>query len=121
MRPLTFEKIMSEQYQFDFKDWRDAFEMFYRKHCGEELRDEAGEYLGFRKGNPKIVLVISTDSYVSGYWIEEGATSDEHTKVYRSVKAVRALESRIIAAQQEAAERIGCEPSEVASLGGVIY
>lgn len=86
---------MSEQYHFEFKDWQEAFEMFYRKRCGEQLIGEGGESLGFRKGNPKIVLVISTASYTSGYWIEENAEDDEHTKVHRTVRAVKALERRV--------------------------
>lgn len=86
---------MSEQYHFEFNQWEEAFKMFYRKRCGEKLIGDDGSALGFRKGNPEIVLVISTASYTSGYWIEEGAEDDDVTRVYRSVAAVKALERRI--------------------------
>lgn len=86
---------MSEQFYFEFHEWQDAFATYYRKRCGESLIAENGEVLGFRKGNPKLVFVISTAPDTSGYWIEEGATSDKETKVYRGIKAVKALEARI--------------------------
>jgi hypothetical protein len=69
------------QWQFDFKDWEDAFELFYRR----------------RERDDSLVFVVSTDSYVSGYWVEpgEGAEDDEHTTVYRTVEEVRQLEQRV--------------------------
>jgi hypothetical protein len=84
---------MSEQYHFDFKDWEAAFAMYYRKRLGEEIVDnERGDFLGRRKGNPNIQLVVSSGDSGSGYWIEENATSGPNTRVYRSVEAVRVLE-----------------------------
>lgn len=75
---------MDEQYHFEFNQWQEAFEMFYRKRFGYEVKNERGNVIGRVKGNPQIVLVISTACYVSGYWIEkgEGAKTDKHTKVY---------------------------------------
>lgn len=102
---------MNEQYHFDFKDWEAAFAMFYRKRCGEVYKDENGEVLGSRKGNPKIALVVSTNAYSSGYWIEEGAEPDDDTKVYKTVAAVRRLEKRI---------RQKRESTVNLSLGGVV-
>ena len=83
------------QWHFEFRDWEEAFRMYYRKRCGEELRGDGGKVLGFREGNPSIVLVISTAPHVSGYWIEEGAEEDADTKVYRTPDEVRRLERRI--------------------------
>lgn len=99
------------QWHFEFKDWEQAFELFYRRRCGEKLTGRDGEVLGFRKGDPKLVFVISTASYTSGYWIEEDATNDEHTRVYRTLSAVRALERRI---RRERAKTVNL------SLGGVV-
>jgi hypothetical protein len=101
------------QWHFEFKDWEEAFELFYRRRCGEELKGDDGRKLGFRKGDPSLVFVISTASYTSGYWIEpgEGAKSDEYTTVYRTVKGVRQLEERI---RRERAGTVNL------SLGGVV-
>lgn len=100
-----------EQYHFDFKDWEDAFATFYRKRCGEQYKDANGEILGSRKGNPKIVFVISTGTYTSGFWVEEGAQNDKNTRVYKTVAAVRNLERRI---RQARAGTVNL------SLGGVV-
>lgn len=70
---------MSEQWQFDFKDWHDAFEMFYRK----KAKDSA------------FCLVISIAPYASGYWVERNAKSDRFAAVYRSTRQVKGLERRI--------------------------
>lgn len=101
------------QWHFEFKDWEEAFAFFYRKRCGEELKDDNGGALGSRKGDPNLVFVVSTASYVSGYWIEprEGAKADAETTVYRSVGAVRRLERRI---RRERAKTVNL------SLGGVV-
>lgn len=91
------------QWHFEFKDWEEAFKMFYRKRCGEELTDENGKVLGFLKGDPDLVFVISTGSYVSGYWIEpaSGAEANSNTKVYRTVREVKQLERRIRRAREK--------------------
>ncbi len=86
-------KIM-EQYQFEFHQWQEAFEMFYRKRLGYKVEHNRKK-LGKVSGNPRICLVISTALYSSGYWIEENAKADADTKVYRTVKAVKELEQRI--------------------------
>jgi len=87
---------MSGQWHFDFKDWEQAFEMFYRKRCGEDLIDEeTGQMLGRREGNPNITLAVSTGSYASGYWIEENAKPDAETTVYTTVEEVKAFEKRL--------------------------
>jgi hypothetical protein len=69
------------QWHFEFKDWESAFELFYRR----KQRDDS------------LVFVISTASYVSGYWVEpsEGAEPDAHTTVYRTVEEVQRLERRV--------------------------
>jgi len=99
------------QWHFDFKDWEEAFEFFYRKRCGYEVKDDDGKVLGFRKGNPNFVFVVSTGAYVSGYWVEEGAEPDEETQVYKTVEEVRELERRV---REERSKTVN------ASLGGVI-
>ena len=83
------------QLHFEFHEWEEAFARFYRERNGYELRDEDGSVLGFRKGNPDAVFVVSTDTWVSGYWIEEDAEDDAYTKVYRTVEAVKDLEARV--------------------------
>lgn len=99
------------QWHFEFKDWEEAFAFFYRKRCGEELFDDDGNRLGRREGNPNLVFVISTAPYVSGYWVEEGAESDNETTVYRTVEDVRRLEQRVRSARAETVNL---------SLGGVV-
>lgn len=101
------------QWHFEFKDWEEAFATFYRKRCGEELKGDDGKPLGFRKGDPNLVFVVSTASYVSGYWIEPraGAKADAETAIYRTVRAVRSLERRI---RRERAKTVNL------SLGGVV-
>ncbi len=88
-----------EQYQFDFCDWEEAFEMFYRKRLGYKVEHD-GRTLGRVPGNPKICLVISTAFYTSGYWIEENPKSDADAIVYRTVRAVKELEKRIKAKRE---------------------
>lgn len=66
-------------WQFEFNQWHEAFETFYR----QKAKDNS------------MCLVISTAPYASGYWIERDAQDDEFTKVYRSVNAVRRLEQRV--------------------------
>jgi hypothetical protein len=102
---------VTKQWHFEFKDWEEAFAFFYRKRCGEELKGDDGKSLGFREGDPNLVFVVSTGSYVSGYWIEEGAINDEHTRVYRTLSAVKALERRIRRAREKTVNL---------SLGGVV-
>lgn len=85
----------NQQWHFDFKDWRDAFDTFYR----------------WKKKDSAFCLVVSTNSYTSGYWIERNAKTDKETRVYRSVKAVKELESRVTAARDKTVS---------VSLGGVI-
>src|SRR4051812_36665366 len=102
---------MPMQWHFEFKDWEEAFAFFYCKRCGEELKGDDGKSLGFREGNPKLVFVVSTAFYVSGYWVEVGAEADANTTVYRSVRAVRRLEKRI---RRERAKTVNL------SLGGVV-
>jgi hypothetical protein len=101
------------QWHFEFKDWEEAFAMFYRKHAGETLKGDDGRVLGFRKGNPDICLVISTHPYTSGYWIEEGAEPDAEAGafVYRTLEEVRELEGRVRTAREQTVNL---------SLGGVV-
>lgn len=105
---------MSEQWHFEFKDWEEAFATFYRERCGEQVTDAAGHVLGFRKGDPNLVFVISTACDVSGYWIEPagGAESNSEATVYRDVSAVNRLERRI---------RHERESTVNLSLGGVAH
>lgn len=91
---------MADQWQFDFCNWEDAFKTFYRLRCGEDIYADDGRKLGRRYGNDALVFVISTAPIVSGYWIEEGAEPDADTKVYRTVKAVKALEKRLRRARE---------------------
>lgn len=87
---------MDEQYQFDFKDWKEAFETFYRKRCGHYIEVNGKKYK--REGNPQIVFIVSTDENAEGYWVEEkgqNTKTDAKTKVYRSVKAVKEFEKEI--------------------------
>jgi hypothetical protein len=104
---------MTDQWHFEFKDWEEAFKFFYRKRCGEKLKDDSGKVLGFREGNPDLVFVVSTGCYVSGYWVEpsEGAKPDSETAVYRTVGEVRRLERRIRRARSKTVNL---------SLGGVV-
>lgn len=67
------------QFSFDFCDWKDAFETFYRK----------------KRMDLSYCLVISTHWASSGYWVERNAKGNPTDKVYRSVKAVQALEQRV--------------------------
>ena len=71
------------QWHFDFKDYKDAFDMFYRKH----------------RMNKDYCLVVSTEFHTSGYWVERNAQADEHSTVYRTSNAVKALENRVRAAR----------------------
>lgn len=86
------------QWHFEFKDWKEAFELFYR-------RKERDETLAF---------VVSSGDGVSGYWIEpaSGAEPDEHTQVYNRVEDVKKLELRI---KRKRAR------TKSLSLGGVIH
>lgn len=86
---------MNDQWHFEFKDWERAFELFYRR----------------KKQDASLCLVISTGSYTSGYWVERDAHADRCATVYRSVKAVKALEERVRAARRS---RVSL------SVGGVI-
>lgn len=84
------------QWHFEFKDWEEAFKHFYRKRCGEEIKGDNGNVLGFRAGDPELVFVVSTSPYVSGYWIEkEGAGPDAGSVIYKTVEEVQRLEQRI--------------------------
>jgi aromatic ring-opening dioxygenase catalytic subunit (LigB family) len=67
------------QYSFDFKDWKDAFATYYRK----------------KRMDSDYCLVISTHWVTSGYWVERNAKKDVYSTIYRSVKAVQALEQRV--------------------------
>jgi hypothetical protein len=84
------------QWQFDFKDWEEAFELFYRRKAKDD----------------SLALVISTDNYTSGYWMEPNPEPDENTYVYRTVAEAQALEARVRAARRRAGNAV--------SLGGVI-
>jgi hypothetical protein len=64
---------------FEFNEWKEAFETFYKKY--EE--DNSWRFL------------ISTHWSTSGYWIERNAQNDEHTYVYDSLKKVQELEERV--------------------------
>ena len=66
-------------WQFDFNQWHEAFEMFFRQ----------------KTKNPAICLVISTAPYSSGYWIEQNAKSDEFTKIYYTVREVTNFKRRV--------------------------
>jgi hypothetical protein len=70
---------MNDQWHFEFKDWEAAFELFFRQ----------------KKENNTLCFVISSASYVSGHWIEKNAYANKQTRVYRTVRAVRALEKRV--------------------------
>jgi hypothetical protein len=85
------------QWHFDFKDWEQAFELYYRRKAQDET----------------LALIVSTDSYSSGYWIEpmSGAEPDDVTKVYHTVEAVKQLEQRV---------RDKREATVNLSLGGVV-
>lgn len=85
------------QWHFEFQDWEQAFELFYR-------RKERDDTLAF---------VVSSGDYVSGYWIEPsaGAEPDEHTQVYNLVEDVKKLERRI---------RRKRERTKSLSIGGVM-
>lgn len=85
------------QWHFEFHDWEQAFELFYRRF----------------KGDPTLAFVVSTAPEVSGYWIEpaSGAEPDEHTHVYNRVEDVKKLERRI---------RRKRERTKSVSLGGII-
>jgi len=88
------------QLHFDFADWEMAFETFYRRRCGEVVKDLTGKVLGARAGDSDLVFIVCTSPYASGYWLESGQSklevkADSKTKVYRTVKQVRALERRV--------------------------
>jgi len=86
---------MKDQWHFEFHTWKEAFEMFYQKHAWDKT----------------FWFVISTDPHTSGYWIEREARPSATTKVYRTLKAVKALEARVKAKR---------ESTVAASLGVVI-
>lgn len=69
------------QWHFEFNQWEEAFELFYRRKASDET----------------LAFVVSTASEVSGYWIEpaSGAEADDETQVYTSVEDVKRLERRI--------------------------
>lgn len=69
------------QWYFEFKDWEEAFELFYRRY----------------QRDPALAFVVSSAPEVSGYWIEpaSGAEPDQHTQVYNRIEDVRRLERRI--------------------------
>lgn len=69
------------QWYFEFNQWEEAFELFYRR----KERDDA------------LAFVVSTADGVSGYWVEpsSGAEPDEHTAVYNLVADVKKLEQRV--------------------------
>lgn len=96
------------QWNFDFKDWKDAFELFYRK----------------KRMDSAYCLVISTHWVTSGYWVERGAKKDEYATVYRSLKSVKALEQRIKNRIEETKiprmEGGKIVMKEVMSLGGLV-
>lgn len=73
---------MSEQWYFEFNEWKQAFAQFYR----------------WKARDASFCLVISEDPYVSGYWVERNAEPDEETHVYLSLESVRELEVRVRAA-----------------------
>jgi hypothetical protein len=92
------------QWHFEFKDWKAAFKMFYRKKGGETIKLPSGSKARI-PGNKAICLVISTAEFTSGYWVEENAKTDATTKVYRSVRAVRRLEADVRARVAEQEDR----------------
>jgi hypothetical protein len=83
------------QWHFDFKDWQEAFDVFYR----QKAKDDS------------LCLVISTAHYVSGYWVEPNPEPDAQTHVYRTVAEAQALKARVRAARRA---------TNAVSLGGVI-
>lgn len=87
--------MSASQFHFEFNEWEEAFAMYRRKHCGERFYDETGRYLGKRKGDPSIMLLISTAPETSGYWIERDAEPDEYTHIYLSLREVKNLERRV--------------------------
>ena len=111
--PAVFTDL-SMQLHFNFTDWEQAFSTYYRRRLGYEIADSTGKIIGFAEGDSSLVFVISTDTYTSGYLIEkdgEDIRSDAHTKVYRRVSNVRALEKRV---------RQGRARTVNLSLGGVV-
>jgi hypothetical protein len=90
------------QWGFDFKDWEDAVDTFYRK----KRKDKA------------YCLVISTHWATSGYWVERDAKTDEYSTVYRSFEAVQELEKRIRDRGEEWV--LDRQRKDNASLGGLV-
>jgi hypothetical protein len=80
---------------FEFMNWEAAFAEFYRR----------------KESDPSLCLVISTGAYVSGYWIESNPKPDPTAFIYRSMAAVRDLESRVRRARAA---------TSAVSLGGLI-
>lgn len=93
-----------DQYSFDFKDWEDAFDTFYRK----------------KRKNKAYCLVISTYWVTSGYWVEKDAKTDEYSKVYRSFAAVQNLEKRIRERGEEVVRSDGLKRKDCINLGGLV-
>lgn len=85
-----------EQYQFDFNQWKEAFEMFYRKRLGYKVYNEKDEFIGKVRGNPNIHFIVSLKSEVEGYWIEEKVNKDKETLVHYLLYQIRALEKKLI-------------------------
>lgn len=85
------------QWHFEFNEWGQAFELFYRR----KERDDT------------LCFIVSTGPEVSGYWIEpcSGAEPDDNTRVYQTIKEVKALENRV---------RRKRNHTSAVSLGGVI-
>lgn len=76
---------MSINQHFDFADWTEAFAAFYEAKAKDD----------------SISLVMETELYVSGYWIESLPPRGDGDFVYTTIEEVQALEGRIRAAIAE--------------------
>jgi hypothetical protein len=76
---LSTRELASQDDHWDFADYEEAFASFYR----------------MKPDNDSLVLVISTDAYVSGYWLEKETVPNKSTHVYRTLADVKALHRRV--------------------------
>ena len=82
------------QMNFEFKDWKDAFDCWYDN---------------YKNYGDNIQFVVCQNSYTSGYWIEKlGTELGSSSRVYNH-KQVIALKSRV-KKQIKRAEELGVSP-----------
>lgn len=107
------------QFHFEFNEWEAAFDCFYEKHVGRVYPPENDtDQFYHREGDREYCLVISKDTYVSGYWVEKGAKPDDKTTVYTTLDQVVALHHRVIKAQDKATDAL--TGKHYLSIGGVV-